>query len=571
MQRATPCYTAAVPYPSRGTDNPAETTKPAVNLSVTQSNLQAPVRPTLNRIELHAAWNALVQSWRPIWQASDVGERWRDFAQHCQQLVELARAAQLGTLEAQMAPLLGLLGPDHPLGNAEKARVDQLLPAVFAAVRAALEDRGRQVERNIGGDSLPLVVLLARDALAHRDLLVQMEHYGYALKVFTQYRHGVRYAVMNRAVAVVAQLDGVLDEETTTLIQELNRSNLKWFALSEEGSFPVRLQAVRHDAQGFFVTPLMVNALVDAVDPIAFESKDEPFRVLTLDDSPTVLASIERILGQFPNLHVRSLRDPSRILETLMDFAPDVLLLDFYMDGCTGLEVARIIRQNKSFESIPIVYLTSETSESVQQEAMRQGGDDFLTKPISAGQLVSAVVSKAERYRGLRRLMVEDSLTGLFNHVKTKTLLQQTLLLADRQGVPVSYAILDIDHFKQVNDTYGHTTGDKVIKSLARYLRQRMRRSDVVGRYGGEEFVVVLFDSPPADALERIETLRKGFAGIFHQTEQGMFAATFSAGIAHFPAYSTMMELMVAADDALYVSKRNGRNRSSLAEHSVPE
>ncbi len=181
------------------------------------------------------------------------------------------------------------------------------------------------------------------------------------------------------------------------------------------------------------------------------------------------------------------------------------------------------------------------------------------------------MVSKAERYRGLRRLMVEDSLTGLYNHVKTKTLLQQTLLLADRQGVPVSYAILDIDHFKQVNDTYGHTTGDKVIKSLARYLRLRMRRSDVVGRYGGEEFVVVLFDSTPEDALERVEALRRGFSGIFHQTDQGLFAATFSAGIAHFPAYATMMELMVAADDALYASKRAGRNRCTLAERSIPD
>ncbi|MCX9155731.1 diguanylate cyclase [Niveibacterium sp. 24ML] len=535
------------------------------------SNPPPSVRPSLNRIELHAAWNALVQSWRPIWQASDAGERWREFALHCQRLGELASACQLGALETQMAPLLDMLGSDRRYGDADKARVDQLLPAIFAAVRAALEERGRQAERSSGGEALPLVVLLAREAQSHRDLLVQMEHYGYAFKVFTQYRHGVRYALMNRAVAVVAQLDGELDAETISVVQEMNRCGLKWFALSDEGSFRLRLQAVRHDAQGFFVTPLMVNSLVDAVDPIAFESKDEPFRVLTLDDSATVLASIERILGQFPNLHVRSLRDPSRILETLMDFAPDVLLLDFHMDGCTGLEVARIIRQNKSFESIPIVYLTSETSESVQQEAMRQGGDDFLTKPISAGQLVSAVVSKAERYRGLRRLMVEDSLTGLFNHVKTKTLLQQTLLLADRQGVPVSYAILDIDHFKQVNDTYGHTTGDKVIKSLARYLRQRMRRSDVVGRYGGEEFVVVLFDSSPADALERIETLRKGFSGIFHQTEQGMFSATFSAGIAHFPAYPTMMELMVAADDALYVSKRSGRNRCSIAERSIPD
>ncbi|WP_374401156.1 diguanylate cyclase [Niveibacterium sp.] len=525
----------------------------------------------INRVELHSAWNALVQAWRPVWQASHDMARWHAFATQCERLTQLAHAGELAAVESAMAPLMDLLGALRSPGDAEKARVDQLLPGVFAAVRSALADRARQPERVPGEDNLPLVVMLAHDVQAHGDLAQQMEHYGYSFKVFNQYRHGVRYAAMNRAVAVIAELTGDLDAETTAVVGEMNRCNLKWFALSPEGSFNIRLQAVRHDAQGFFVAPLSVTTLVDAVDPLAFEYKDEPYRVLTLDDSPTVLATVERILGQFPNIHVRGLREPSRILETLMDFAPDVLLLDFHMDGCTGLEVARIIRQNKSFESIPIAFLTSETSESIQQEAMRQGGDDFLTKPISAAQLVNAVVSKAERYRGLRRLMVEDSLTGLYNHVKTKTLLQQTLLLADRQGVPVSYAILDIDHFKQVNDTYGHTTGDKVIKSLARYLRLRMRRSDVVGRYGGEEFVVVLFDSTPEDALERVEALRRGFSGIFHQTDQGLFAATFSAGIAHFPAYATMMELMVAADDALYASKRAGRNRCTLAERSIPD
>jgi diguanylate cyclase (GGDEF)-like protein len=268
-----------------------------------------------------------------------------------------------------------------------------------------------------------------------------------------------------------------------------------------------------------------------------------------------VVATIQKALGQVANIHARGLQQPALILENLLDFSPDVLLLDFHMDNCNGLEVAKIIRQNKAFESIPIVFLTSETRESIQLEAMRHGGDDYLTKPISQAQLVNTVVSKAERYRGLRRLMVEDSLTGLFNHVKTKALLQQALLLADRQNVSLSYAIIDIDHFK-------------VIKTLARFLKQRVRRSDVVGRYGGEEFALVMMDSSPEDAFERLDAIRKGFGGIFHSYDEGIFASTFSGGIAHFPAYSTMMELMVAADEALYESKRNGRNRISLATKS---
>ncbi|MEC5397203.1 GGDEF domain-containing protein [Uliginosibacterium sp. H1] len=525
----------------------------------------------INRLEIHTTWNGLVQAWKAVWQASDQPERWRAFTPHCDRLLALARQQGLNDLEAAVMPLLDLLARNPSPGEAEKAALDRLLPGVFAVVRDIWTDSAR---RNIGlrsteEETMPLVVMFARSADSVRELLLQMEHYGYLFRVFTDFRLGLQTAVTQRAAAVVIELPETgVDANVAPLIEEVNRYGLKWFALSERGDFPLRLQAVRHSAQGFFVTPLPINALVDAVDPLAYKAKDEPYRVLVLDDSATVLATIEKTLAQFPNIHVRTLRHPAMVLESLLDFSPDVLLLDFHMDGCNGLEVAKIIRQNKAFESIPIVYLTSETSEAVQIEAMRHGGDDFLTKPISQTQLANTVVSKSERYRGLRRLMVEDSLTGLYNHVKTKALLQQAILLADREKLPVSYAIIDIDHFKRVNDTYGHTVGDKVIKTLARFLKQRLRRADVVGRYGGEEFVVVLYNSTPSAAMEKIEHIRDAFGRVAHPYDDGVFHTTFSAGVAHYPAYPTMMELMVAADDALYASKRAGRNCVTLAELS---
>ncbi|WP_341676854.1 diguanylate cyclase [Niveibacterium sp. SC-1] len=521
----------------------------------------------LNRLEVHSTWNGLVQAWKPVWQASDDLERWAALMPYCDRLMGLAREGEVTELVAALQPLLAILDGLQSPGEPEKEAVDRLLPGIFGVVREVCgESYRRNAERASAEEQLPLVVLLTTHTEQAKELLLQMEHYGYRFRVFADYREGAQFAASEQAVAVVVELRP--ETAAATAISELNAQRLKWFALSERGDFAQRLAAVRDSAHGFFVAPLTVNALVDAVDPLAYKAKDEPYRVLILDDSATVLATIRKTLSQFPNIHIHTLREPALVLEAMLDISPDVLLLDFHMDGCNGLEVAKIIRQNKAFESIPIVYLTSETSEAVQLEAMRHGGDDFLTKPISEAQLANTVISKAERYRGLRKLMVEDSLTGLYNHVKTKALLQQSLLLADRQQVAVSYAIIDIDHFKKVNDTYGHTVGDKVIKTLARFLRQKTRRADVVGRYGGEEFVVVLFDSTPADALARVELIRQGFAEIYHAYDEGIFSATFSAGIAHYPAYATMMELMVAADDALYAAKRAGRNRVAIAEHS---
>lgn len=521
----------------------------------------------INRSEIHAAWNALVVAWKSVWQASADIERWAAFMPYCDRLVGLARADGVVELERVLEPLALMLSTLESPNDQDKAAVDRLLAEVFVVVRQIMSP-DYQSQAQVRADeahALPVVVMLTRRPDDMQDVLVQLEHYGYHFACFADFSQGVQYAVAQRVTAVVMDLPGGVTHEDKPLIEELVSHGIKWFCLSAMGEFALRLKAVRSGAQGFFISPLSVNVLVDAVDPLAYATKDEPYRVLILDDSVTVLTSIQRTLEQFPNIHLRTLRTPQHILETLLDYSPDVLLLDFHMDGCNGLEVAKIIRQNKAFESVPIVFLTSETSEEIQLEAMRHGGDDFLTKPISQAQLVNAVVSKAERYRGLRKLMVEDSLTGLYNHVKTKTLLQQGLLLGERQHVPVSYAILDIDHFKRVNDSYGHTVGDKVLKTLARYLKQHVRKADIVGRYGGEEFVVVFFGSSAEQAYEKLDEIRDSFAKIYHAYDEGIFSVSFSAGIAQFPDYANMMELVVAADEALYHSKRQGRNRITLA------
>ncbi|MDB5799487.1 MAG: Diguanylate cyclase response regulator [Rhodocyclales bacterium] len=512
----------------------------------------------VNRLEIHSIWSGLVQAWRVIWQDAADPQRWAAFAPHCDRLMVLARQQGLTRIEGELLPLLqllqGLTNPDEE----DKAIVDRLLPGVFAAVREVCSESYEQEAR---GTSMPVLVMLVRQASAWQELIQQMEQYGYTLKVFANYRLGMQAAITARAIAVVVELGTEEDASVMMLIDELNRYGPKWFALAREANFALRLEAVRHASQGFFLTPLSAPTLADAVDPLTFKIKEEPYRVLILDDSPTVLASIRKALNQFPTIHTQTLRQPEQVLDVMGEFSPDVLLLDFHMNGCNGLEVAKIIRQNKNFESVPIVYLTAETSEYVQLEAMRHGGDDFLTKPISQAQLVNTVISKAERYRGLRKLMVEDSLTGLYNHVKTKTLLQQAILMAERQQSTVSYAMLDIDHFKKVNDTYGHAVGDKVIRALARFLKQHVRRADVVGRYGGEEFVVVFFDSTPEASFEKLDEMREAFAAVQHTYDGGSFAVTFSAGIANFPDLATMGELVVAADEALYAAKRAGRNR----------
>jgi diguanylate cyclase (GGDEF)-like protein len=201
-----------------------------------------------------------------------------------------------------------------------------------------------------------------------------------------------------------------------------------------------------------------------------------------------------------------------------------------------------------------------------QFAALRMGGDEFLTKPIEDEHLVAAVRVRAERARALGELVVVDSLTGLLRHGSLKEQLATELVRARRAGTPVSFAMLDVDHFKLVNDSYGHPAGDRVLRSLARTLQRRVRKTDSIGRYGGEEFAVVLPDARAADAFQLLEEVREAFASTEQQHGRATFNVTLSGGVVEATGDHSPDELVRAADDALYRAKREGRNKICLGK-----
>jgi len=195
------------------------------------------------------------------------------------------------------------------------------------------------------------------------------------------------------------------------------------------------------------------------------------------------------------------------------------------------------------------------------------GGDEFLTKPIDPGHLVAAVIPRVERYRMLRAMMVQDSLTGLINHSGLQQQLDFEVARARRQKTPLSFAMIDIDHFKKVNDSYGHPAGDRVLMSISRFLRQQLRKTDVVGRYGGEEFGSILTGTGGDPAQKVLDRIRDDFGRVEHPRGDSKFTVSFSAGIASLGADASTSagELVLAADQALYRAKKQGRNQVVLA------
>lgn len=328
--------------------------------------------------------------------------------------------------------------------------------------------------------------------------------------------------------------------------------------------FEARLAAVRAGCDAFLAKPVAVSDLVQVLDTLTDQEDDEPPRVLMIDDDPDIIQFLSIVL-QSAGMISEGLSDPVQVLEKLDAFSPELVLIDLWMPKCSGQEVAAIIRQQPEFSTIPIVFLSGETDKKVQMEAMDKGGDDFLTKPIDPTHLVSAVRSRVARFRGLRNQLARDSMTGLFNHATTKQMLETELERSRRYGSSLSFAMLDIDHFKSVNDTYGHGVGDVVIKTLARILTSRLRRIDIVGRLGGEEFGVILGDTTAAGAIVVMEKIRTTFENIPQHAGDGEFKVTLSCGIAEFPTFDSAASLSEAADQALFEAKGGGRNQVVVA------
>lgn len=407
----------------------------------------------------------------------------------------------------------------------------------------------------------PRLIYLVQD---HEDaeLATQLRHFGYEVRTIGELAQLGACVQAQLPVAVILDLafpEGLMRgaEELTRLRQEDDRRYAAVF-ISTRSNFSARLATVRAGADSYFSKPLDVVALVDRLDALIHD--DTPaYRVLLVDDdqhSAELHAAVLRAAG----MEVRVLYQAADVLDALGDYRPELILLDVYMPECDGTELARLIRQDDRHLDVPIVFLSSESDYGRQLAAIASGADDFLCKPIKPAHLVSAVTARACRYRALRSLIMRDSLTGLLNHSALKEQLARECARAARSGSPVALAMVDIDRFKQINDAYGHPVGDQVIRALARLMQQRLRRGDIIGRYGGEEFGVIMPGTGSEAARKVIDAIRESFGKLHHHAELADFSATFSAGVSQTQG-TDADDLLRRADAALYDAKRQGRDR----------
>jgi len=276
--------------------------------------------------------------------------------------------------------------------------------------------------------------------------------------------------------------------------------------------------------------------------------KNKNINILLVEDSST-MRNLEKYLLKRLNLNVITANNGDEALKIYNEKKDDIDLIvtDIHMPGKDGIEIVKEIRHEKSLEELPILVISSDNTSA---KALKKGANDFIRKPFEKEEFIVRVNNLLETYDYIKKYKKEtmiDPLTGAYNRMFLQTKLDNMFKIYDTKSI----AMLDIDHFKKINDTFGHQKGDEILKIFVKVIKSTIRSSDVLVRYGGEEFLVFMPNTNKKEAFIVIAKIRAAV----HKN----YDFTFSAGIAD--EGKTLAESISLADERLYQAKRNGRDR----------
>ena len=296
--------------------------------------------------------------------------------------------------------------------------------------------------------------------------------------------------------------------------------------------------------------------------------------VLVIDDSAVIREQVLRTLKDVGIFNrYKEAKDGLEGFKVLIESKADLVICDVDMPRMDGFKFLQLVDSRPELQGVPIIMLTGMMDFNSKIKGLEQGASDYLTKPFDAGELVARVkvqlkikslqdeLKKANEL--LKRLTNIDHLTNLFNRRYLTEILDGEFFRARRNNDHLSLVIIDIDYFKNVNDTYGHQNGDIVLAAVANLAQSQLRVYDSAARYGGEEFVLVIPGTALSGGVQVAERLRQSVLEHSFPSPMEDMTVTVSAGVATFPSpqIDSVDSLFRQADEALYRAKQNGRNR----------
>jgi two-component system cell cycle response regulator len=296
------------------------------------------------------------------------------------------------------------------------------------------------------------------------------------------------------------------------------------------------------------------------------EKQGEKPVILLIDDDTSFLMYIKEQLEKI-GWYVVAIANPQKAISSFYDVRPDCVVIDIHMKEKNGFEVLEFLKEKMKQQFIPTVIVSVDNEKEIRMKSYAMGADDFIRKPFDLDEFIVRVQRQLERKKLIDELLLLDELTHVYNRKYLKQAYAQLQNDWLRSKKPYCLAVLDIDHFKEVNDRYGHLVGDVVLQGFARFLKRETRMSDIVVRFGGEEFILLFPKTNLDTAYHIVERLRVKFRNETFTGNNETFSCTFSCGIVEINEANKPFEHWLRlADNALYAAKNTGRNCVKLAE-----
>ena len=471
---------------------------------------------------------------------------------------------------------------DQTLSYAQEQRDDEhehSINARYATLRSAIKDA---INRPPPGDpaaqadaksrmlsELPTIVLVDDDQAIVEILSQQLMALGFDVHGFTDASLALNAVGDLAPAGVIMDVRFAEGDEFGFQVAEAMVSRLNYrpgmVYISADNSMILRQWAVDAGGDAFFSKPVNVPALAQLLELFAARRDEEAKsgRVSIVEDDDQIAQFYANLL-RGSGFDVDVVHDSTRALERVLDFRPDLVLMDMQMPEFDGIQLTHILRQHETLFDIPVLFLTSETDAKKHRRALQAGGDAILQKTDDPDLLVSLVANRITRFRRVSASLTLDPLTRMLNRPTLMERVNFELQRAQRDGQAFCIAVLDLDDFKQFNDSNGRSSGDVVLREVAEIVRGRLRRADVVGRYGGDEIMILM----PSTKRSSGEAVVRSLASQIAQTpisigEQSVMVSV-SAGLIesrldrHDSAHFAVHQLLGAVDDQIANAKKTG-------------
>lgn len=449
----------------------------------------------------------------------------------------------------------------QPLNPEQKQHLSELLKAIKQELARATQEK---VPNFLTVDERSLLLIVEQNKTLGEEFLRETKNWSMRCEIVRDSNVAREWICRQRPEAVLLDLAGkAIATKEQTLLGELSACTppVPVIVFGAKNNLPERVKISSLGGRGFLPQTMTPEEVLAVVTEVLERVQPTETKILAVDDDPLILKALRHILEPW-GMEVFTLADPLKFWSTLETVTPDLLILDLEMPHINGLELCQVVRNDRRWTELPILFLTVHQDAATMQQVFAVGADDYVNKPIVVPELLARIHNRLERSQLLRTRIETDLLTGVTNRYYFTQELTKLLQLAKRCSQTLCFALLNIDNLQQINDRYGHAVGDRALSHLGKLLQKQFASEDLVARWGGAKFTVAMYGMTEDEGKSRLfklqETLEREPLSV---TKKSSLTVNFSAGVVQYPQNGDRLQKLYQAAKALLIKAKAGRDR----------